>query len=272
MSAQEKQFEKMSGFHRLESLWKIEYKVVTLEPFVTQPATEETKEKVDKIIDKHIQKDLPDVVPLIIEDKAVITGNAVKGVFRHVISAQLTEAKIPVCSQEVKRKEGVPEGRKEQCSPDNPCFVCTWFGTPSRQGALHFSFLRSTRNIEEILVGDPMPMIALRDDTLAIDPKARAFLVIAPVKENTEFSGWIKGENLSEEIIGALKEVRDMSEKGFIQCGGFKTRGFGSIRIEFLKIDKYRTVPFGLEASYDGKSLEDFLTKCQQKYHQLLLK
>lgn len=262
------QFNRMKGFHRLQSLWKIEYKVITLEPLLTQAADEETKEKVDKILSKKIAKDLPDAVPLVISDMAIITGNAVKGVFRHLISAQLTEAGITVCSQKVKGV--VPEDRKTECPPDDPCFACTWFGTPSRQGALHFSMLRSTKSLKEVLASDPIPMVALREDYMAVDPKARAFLILAPVKEGVEFSGWIKGENLSEEIIGAVKEVQDMSGKGFVQFGGFKTRGFGAIKFEILKVERYKTVPFMLEKSYEGNELFRFLESCQQKYHELL--
>jgi CRISPR/Cas system CSM-associated protein Csm3 (group 7 of RAMP superfamily) len=262
------QFNRMKGFHRLQSLWKIEYKVITLEPLLTQAADEETKEKVDRMLSRKIAKDLPDAVPLVISDMAVITGNAVKGVFRHLISAQLTEAGIPVCSQKVKGV--VPEDRKAECPPDNPCFACTWFGTPSRQGALHFSMLRSAKSLKEVLASDPIPMVALREDYMAVDPKARAFLILAPVKEGVEFSGWIKGENLSDEIIGAVKEVQDMSGKGFVQFGGFKTRGFGAIKLEILKVERYKTVPFKLEKSYEGDELSRFLEGCQQKYHELL--
>jgi len=260
----------MEGFHKLESLWRIEYNVVTLEPLLTQAAYEEAKEEVDSILGKHIPKDLPDAVPLAIGDKAVITGNAIKGVFRHLISAQLTEAGVSVCVQQVKCKGAPPSGRKNQCPPESPCFVCTWFGTPSRQGALHFSLLRSVEDLEAVLSGEPIPMIALKEDYGAIDPKARAFLLLAPVREGVEFRGWIKGENLSREILGAIKEVQDMSEKGFVQFGGFKTRGFGAVRIEITKVEKYRTVPFGLERSYTGEELRKFLKECQREYHELL--
>jgi hypothetical protein len=263
------EFERMEGFHKLKSLWKIEYKVTTLEPLLTQAATEETKEVVDSALGKTIPKDLPDAVPLIFDGKAVVTGNAVKGVFRHLISSQLREAGVPVCFQEVKHGPAAPEGLK-QCPPDNPCFACTWFGTPSRQGALYFSMLKSGEPVEKVLAGDPIPMIAIRDDYEAIDPKARAFLVLAPVRENVEFYGWIKGENLSGEIIGAIKEVQDMSEKGFVKFGGFKTRGFGSVKIEVLKIEKYSTVPFGLEKEYSKEELVKFLSECQKKYHELM--
>jgi CRISPR/Cas system CSM-associated protein Csm3 (group 7 of RAMP superfamily) len=263
------EFERMEGFHKLKSLWKIEYRVTTLEPLLTQAATEETKEVVDSALGKTIPKDLPDAVPLIFDGKAVVTGNAVKGVFRHLISSQLREAGVPVCFQEVKHGPATPEGPK-QCPPDNPCFACTWFGTPSRQGALYFSMLKSTEPVEKVLAGDPIPMIAIRDDYEAIDPRARAFLVLAPVRENVEFQGWIKGENLSGEIIGAIKEAQDMSEKGFVKFGGFKTRGFGSVKIEVLKIEKYSTVPFRLEKEYSKEELEKFLSECQKKYHELM--
>jgi len=266
----ESEFKKMTGFHRLESLWRMEYRAVSIEPILTQAATEEAQELVDSIIGKKIPKDMPDAVPLIIEGKAVITGNAVKGVFRHLISSQLTEAGLRVCCQKVKARSGVPEGRISECDPENPCFICTWFGTPSRQGALHFSLLRSVEGIEEVLASEPIPMIALREDYGAVDPRAKAFMLLAPVKENVEFRGWIKGENLSEEIIGAVKEVQDMSEKGFVQFGGFKTRGFGALKIEILKVEKYGTAPFKLEKSYEGDELKSFLDECQRSYHSLM--
>lgn len=263
------EFEKMEGFHKLKSLWRIEYKAATLEPLLTQAATEETKEVVDSILGKTIPKDMPDAVPLIFDGRAVITGNAVKGVFRHVISSQLREAGVPICFQEVKcGSEG--EAEVKQCPPDKPCFACTWFGTPSRQGSLYFSMLKSVKPLEEVLAGDPIPMIAIRDDYRAIDPKARAFLLLAPVRENAEFHGWIKGENLSSEIIGAIKEIQDISEKGFLKFGGFKTRGFGSVKIEILKIEKYGTTPFKLEREYIGENLKNFLNECQKRYHELM--
>lgn len=266
----ESEFKRMPGFHKLESLWRIEYVAVSIEPILTQAATEEAQELVDSIIGKKIPKDMPDAVPLIIGGKAVITGNAVKGVFRHLISSQLTEAGLHVCCQKVKGRSGIPKGRISECGPENPCFVCTWFGTPSRQGALHFSLLRSVKSIEEVLADEPIPMIALREDYGAVDPRARAFMLLAPVKEDVKFRGWIKGENLSEEIIGAIKEVQDMSGRGFVQFGGYKTRGFGALRIEILKVEKYGTIPFKLEKSYEGDELKRFLEECQKRYHSLI--
>jgi len=264
---EEVEFERMEGFHKLRSLWSIEYRVTTLEPILTQAATEEAKELVDSIIGKTIPKDLPDAVPLILGNRAVITGNAVKGVFRHVISAQLREAGVPICYQGVKYTEGKPP-EEWQCKPENPCFACTWFGTPSRQGALYFSFLKSVDDVEEVLAGEPIPMIALRDDYRA--QRGRAFLMLAPVREGVVFEGYIRGENLSREILGALKEVQDMSERGFIRFGGFKTRGFGSVKIEITRIEEYGTTPFELRRVYEGEELQRFLEECQEAYHRLM--
>ncbi|MGQ9597707.1 MAG: RAMP superfamily CRISPR-associated protein [Thermoproteota archaeon] len=270
MEEERVEFEKMEGFHKLKSLWRIEYKAVTLEPLLTQAASEEAKEIVDSVLGKSIPKDLPDAVPLVFEGKAVITGNAVKGVFRHLISSQLREAGVRACIQRVKGGPTLSSEQYKECPPDDPCFVCTWFGTPSRQGALHFGLLRSVEGLDKVLAGDPIPLIAIREDYGAIDPKARAFLLLAPVKENVEFKGWVKGENLSEEVIGAIKEAQDMSEKGFVQFGGHKTRGFGSVKLEVLKIEKYKTVPFELEKTFEGDKLKEFLKACQGKYHGLL--
>jgi hypothetical protein len=255
-------FERMEGFHKLKSLWSIEYKATTLEPTLTQAASDEAKELVDSILGKTIPKDLPDAVPLILDGKVVVTGNAVKGIFRHTISAQLREAGVPICFQEVKYSGEHPPER--QCPPESP----TWFGTPSRQGALYFSFLKSLGKVEDVLAGEPIPMIALRDEFRA--QKGRAFLLLAPVREGAEFSGYIKGENLSHEILGALKEIQDMSREGFIRFGGFKTRGFGSVRVEITKVEEYGTTPFKLKETYEGERLKGFLEMCQKKYHELM--
>jgi len=265
------EFEPMPGFHKLESLWRIEYKATALEPVITQAATEEAKTEISDLIGKTYAKEEIDLVPLVMGDKAIITGNAVKGLFRHLISAQLTAAGVPVCVQDVKLGEGsqVPPERKKQCEPENPCFICTWFGTASRQGALHFSILESTKPLREVLVSEPIPMIALSDQHKAA--AKRAFALIAPVRAGTEFRGWIKGENLSEEIIGAIAEVAEMSKMGFVQFGALKTRGMGAMRIEIARIEKYRTVPkFELEKAYEGDELAGFLGRCRERYHALL--
>jgi CRISPR/Cas system CSM-associated protein Csm3 (group 7 of RAMP superfamily) len=271
------EFDKMKGFHRLESLWKIEYRATVLEPFITQTVSEEAKEDVDAMLEKKLPKTI-DSAPLLLGDVAVITGNTLKGIFRHLISAQLTEAGHKVCLQKVKlpksedkdEKEGkttIP-GRKEQCSPEEPCFACTWFGTASRQGALYFSFLRSLKRAKDIILDEPIPMIALDDRTKAT--AKRAFMLIVPVREGTEFKGWIKGENLTDEIIGAIKEVVDMSEKGFVQLGGYKTRGFGTISLRIDKIEEYSTTPFKLKQELKGEELSEFLKECQKRYYKLL--
>jgi CRISPR/Cas system CSM-associated protein Csm3 (group 7 of RAMP superfamily) len=260
------------GFYKLESLWRLDYRIRTTEPFLTQPATEEAKESIGEILGKALAKPELDAVPFVIGGCPVITGNGVKGLFRHIISAQLTAAGVDVCVQKVKlgEEEKPPEGRREACSPRNPCFVCRWFGTASRQGALYFSMLACSKPVEEALLGEPIPMIALSDEYKA--SVRRAFLLLAPLKSGVEFKGSITGENLTEEVIGALKEVSDMSQGGFVKLGGFKTRGMGGVEILIDRIEKYRTTPFKLEKSYEKEELERFLSECQDKYHEIMKK
>lgn len=268
--ASQPSFEKMPGFHKLESLWMIEYRAVAREPVITAPAEEEAKIEVEKILDKKLAKTYPDLVPLIFEGHAAFSGNAVKGLFRHLISSQLTNAGVRVCVQSVKLGGGreLPEGRVLQCRPEDPCFVCTWFGTPSRQGALHFSFLKSVRSFNEVVAENSIPMIALDDEFMGVSKQA--FLLVVPLKPGTEFRGWIKGENLSREVIGAIKEVVDMSKAGFVQFGALKTRGFGAMELEILGVEKYSTRPFQLEKKYAGGELDNFLKECQKEYHKIL--
>jgi CRISPR/Cas system CSM-associated protein Csm3 (group 7 of RAMP superfamily) len=268
--------EVVDGFHKLSSLWRIDYEVEALEPLLTKAAYEEAKEEVADMLDKTLPKPELDAVPLFVEGRAVITGNAVKGVFRHIVSAQLTEAGKRVCVQEVKKREGVDVkglGRVQMCQPDDPCYVCRWFGTAGRQGALYFSMLWSRGGGEEVLAAEPIPMVALGEDTKALEAEKGKgkFALLAPVKKGTVFSGWITGDNLSEDIIGAIKEVQDMSERGFLKLGGFKTRGFGSVRVVIKSIEKFRAAPLSLEKKYEGEELKAFLNRCQAAYHQLIL-
>jgi len=123
-------FAQMPGFQRLMSLWRIEYRAVAKEPIATIALDEKTKELASRIVGKNIKKVLPDVAPITYEGRAGFSGNTVKGLFRHLISAQMTAAGIPVCVQRIKAPEGVPKGRREQCQPPNLCFICNWFGTP----------------------------------------------------------------------------------------------------------------------------------------------
>ncbi len=267
------QFKPMEGFHKLETLWRIEYETTAVEPLITKAGDEESQEYVDSIIGKSLQKDLPDFVPILLDNKAVVTGNAVKGVFRHVVSAQLTAANVRVCVQNVKLGEGEspPADRKGQCSPDDPCFVCTWFGTASRQGALYFSFLESVETVENILPStdsSAIPMLALSDKNMAA--AKRAFLYVIPVRKGTKFTGWITGENLSDEILGAIAEVVEMSRHGFIKFGGLKTRGYGAVKLEVKKIEKYKAAPFKLEKEYLGDELGELLTSSRESYRKLI--
>jgi len=75
----------------------------------------------------------------------------------------------------------VPEGRRRQCKPPDLCFVCNWFGTASRQGALHFSFLLSTQPYKEAISKDPIPMIALSDENMGLYILAGILLCICAI-------------------------------------------------------------------------------------------
>lgn len=259
------------NFAKLESLWKISYRAETLEPFLTAAATKEAKERVGIMIDKEMAKTELDSVPLVMGKRAVITGNGMKGVCRHTLSSQLSNAgHEDICVQRVKleERERPPAGRKVQCGPSNPCFICNWFGTASRQGALSFGFLTSKQPVDEILLEEPIPMISVKDDYRAA--AKRGFLLYAPLDEGVKFEGEITGENLDPEILGGIKEIQDMSSQGFIKLGAYKTRGLGAVKFEIEKIEEFSTSPFSLSRSYTGGELEEFLEDRQERYQRFL--
>ena len=82
-------------------------KIRIMEPLLTRGVSDELRDEIGDLLGKTLSKPDLDAVPLIMDNKAVLTGNAVKGIFRHLLSAQLTQAGIEVCVQDVKDAQDV---------------------------------------------------------------------------------------------------------------------------------------------------------------------
>jgi CRISPR/Cas system CSM-associated protein Csm3 (group 7 of RAMP superfamily) len=274
--------------HRIDSLWKLEYKLtVTGESILLYSVgrTDEAKDLCNVAGLREAVAGQLQELPLIFGDTLtghpVISGNEAKGIFRQFISASLTAKNHKVCVpstkrhvEETKRRDqenreirekiySIPPERIDECSPEKMCFVCTWFGTGSYESQLYYSFLSCDKPFEDVM-SNVVPMIAFDEQFGGSASGSLASFV--GVKGGTEFNGEITGLNWDEIILGGLYDVAKASESGFVKFGRLRTRGFGDVKLVFTKLEKYSVAPFKLDYSHEGEKLQTFLESCRGKY------
>jgi CRISPR/Cas system CSM-associated protein Csm3 (group 7 of RAMP superfamily) len=275
--------------HKINNLWKIEYELIVNEDSIllySRGKIEEAKIiwselNLEEAIAKQIEE-LPFIFGDIENGKPAISGNEVKGIFRHFISASLASKGHKICVPDTKRhvkeitinkkeerKYYIPIDRIEQCSPEKLCFVCKYFGTSGYESPLYFSFLICDKKFKEVL-SNVVPLIAF--DEQFGGSAGGALVSFIGIKGGTKFYGEIDGINLDNRIIGAIYDVVKASEKKFIKFGRLRSRGFGTATIKIKKIIKYSVAPFNEEAIFEGEELEDFLKKCWNEYKEFASK
>ena len=275
--------------HKIESLWRIGYTLTISDNSILLYSIGRTEEARDiwaraglrEAVARRVEE-LPVVFGETLEGKPVISGNEVKGIFRHFIAASLTSKGHKVCVPStkrhmVKRREGkrevreyyIPEERLSECRPEEMCFLCRWFGTASYESPLYFSFLVCDQSFKEAM-STVVPMIAFDEEFGGTAGEALAGFI--GVKGGTQFKGDVTGINLNEVVIGALYDVVKASEKGFIKFGRLRTRGFGRTLLQFTEVEKYSTAPFKLEFRLEGEDATKFLEECLKKYSEFAKK
>jgi CRISPR/Cas system CSM-associated protein Csm3 (group 7 of RAMP superfamily) len=271
--------------HRIDSLWKIEYRLEVCEDSIllySRGRTEEAKElwaraDIQDAIAKSLEE-LPVVFGETLSGNPVISGNEAKGIFRSFIAASLTSKGHKVCTPSTKRhlvetdrtKEYyVPEERLDGCPPEQPCFVCRWFGTAGYESPLQFSFLVCDKPFKEVM-SNVVPMIAFDDEFGGA--AGGALVSFIGVKGGSVFKGEVTGLNLDNTIIGALYDVFKASEHGLIRFGRLRSRGFGKAKMRVERITVYSAAPFKVERVLEGDELKSFLERCWREYSEFASK
>jgi CRISPR/Cas system CSM-associated protein Csm3 (group 7 of RAMP superfamily) len=266
-------------YHRINNYWKIEYEAIVDSNSILLYSKGKIKGevwpklKLEEAISKQIEE-LPFTLGDIEDGKPAISGNEVKGIFRHFISASLISKGHKICIQDVKRHVKYKEDGREygmlpepntikQCSPENPCFACKWFGTAGYESPLHFSFLVCNETFKKV-ASNVVPMIAI--DEQYGGASIGALVSFIGIKGGTKFYGEIDGMNLDNKIIGAIYDVVKASEKKFIKFGRLRSRGFGNVILNIKRITKYSFAPFKDEEKFEGEKLKSFLEKCWNEY------
>ena len=196
------------------------------------------------------------VIRIKLNDKLVpyIPGSSIKGVFRSV-AIQLAKAKgLDVCSGLSKETCMNKEYTAGETLLDHiqsllrdglniealdtfnkkACLLCKIFGAPSFSGHVDFSDaypIDEHGNVLDILTG-VRAGIAIKRRTGATYPGA--LYHVEYIEPGSKFKFVIHSTNLPNYAIGLLAKILRMIHQGWVRIGGFKTRGFGEVRVEGL--------------------------------------
>jgi len=130
------------------------------------------------------------------------------------------------------------EGKSEDAMKlffENACLLCKVFGAPSYAGRVVF---------QDAYVKGPF-RLGFRTG-IAIDRRTgavfeRQLYQVEYVEPGARFGLVVSARNLPNYAIGLLARVLFMLHQGEIRIGGFKTRGFGTVRLEspILRVKNY---------------------------------
>ena len=187
-----------------------------------------------------------------------IPGSSLKGVFRSA-TVQLARLKgLSVCSglsgetcmdweytelggatllseiQEMLRRGESAEAIK--LFHGKACLLCKVFGSPSFTGHVEFSDAYPIGEDGSVL-GVPVGVrtgIAINRRTGAV--YRGALYQVEYVEPGARFRFSVRATNLPNYALGLLARILRMLNDGWVRVGGFKTRGFGEVAVEGLRL------------------------------------
>jgi len=113
---------------------------------------------------------------------------------------------------------------------ERACLLCKVFGAPSFRGHAEFcdSYpVNENGDVQDVPVG-VRAGIAINRRTGAV----RQYYRVEYVEPGARFKFSIRTTNLPNYALGLLAKVVRMLNDGWVRIGGFKTRGFGEVRVE----------------------------------------
>lgn len=205
-------------------------------------------------------------------DIPYIPGSSIKGVFRSVATSLALEKGLKVCSGLSRQtcmdlevdgrtllesiQESLRRGENDKAIREfheKSCLLCKLFGAPSFTGHVNFSDAYPINEKGEILD------VSVRVKTgIAIDRRTGAvyrgaLYQVEFVEPGARFKFSIRATNLPNYSIGLLAKILRMMNEGWVRLGGFKTRGFGKVKVEDLSF-KVR----GEITGYSLKAIDEF--------------
>ena len=173
-----------------------------------------------------------------------IPGSSIKGVFRSSCELLARNYGINVCSAGEGCKNKFQNELKEVIKLGGVeseilkilkkyCLICKIFGSSSYSS--HVVFTDAYPSSEPIKGVKTGIAIDRRSGTV----KRGALYNIEFIEPGSSFQGKIKTKNLPCYALGLLFEVIDLINTGFIRFGGFKSRGFGEMKVKIKNIEGY---------------------------------
>ena len=181
-----------------------------------------------------------------------IPGSSLKGVFRSTAVQLANQKGLTVCSGLSKQTcmdhnfdriltllEKIQEEMKNgnvanaiRLFHERACLLCKVFGAPSFTGHVEFADAYPINDKGEVLdVSTGVRTgIAINRRTGAV--YHRALYQVEYVEPGARFKLSIRATNLPNYALGLLARVLKMLNEGWLRIGGFKTRGFGEVRVE----------------------------------------
>jgi len=207
----------------------------------------------------------------------VIPGSSLKGTFRSTATAILRSLQLKACSglsKETCMDAEIPNYpyqrnlgeviesllRMDKASEamdlfyKHACLLCKIFGAPSYSSKIMFSDAYPLSEDGEVL-----PFSFNTRTGIAIDRRSGAVLrgalyTVEFIEPGAKFKFLITSRNLPNYALGLVATIIRMINSGEVKIGGFKTRGFGAVRIDKLSF-KVKDYPRAEEATL--KQLDD---------------
>jgi CRISPR-associated RAMP protein (TIGR02581 family) len=175
-----------------------------------------------------------------------IPGSSWKGLFRSAATAILRTFNINVCDglprtscrldSKVLKGLSTDEKLRIILSGDQPlCLLCLVFGSAAFTSHVIFA--------DSVVVSDYR--LGYRSG-IAIDRRTGsirrgALYTVEYVEPGAKFTFRLDARNLPNYVLGLLAQVITDIDNGFIKVGGFKSRGFGTIKFVDLKIRVFQS-------------------------------
>jgi CRISPR/Cas system CSM-associated protein Csm3 (group 7 of RAMP superfamily) len=125
--------------------------------------------------------------------------------------------------------------RAIQLFHEKACLLCKVFGAPSFTGHSEFNDsypINEKGDVQDAPVG-VRTGIAINRRTGAVH--MGALYQVEYVEPGARFRFSIRTTNLPNYALGLLAKILRMVNEGWVRVGGFKTRGFGELRVEGLR-------------------------------------
>jgi CRISPR-associated RAMP protein (TIGR02581 family) len=164
-----------------------------------------------------------------------IPGSSLKGIFRSFATTLANQKNLPVCPASpedncMKRLEGEKPSIEEFYK--KACLLCQIFGSPGFRGLSTFSDAYPQDEKGDIYVPKTSlrPGIRIGRKTGAVGGRGR--YDVEYIEPGARFRFQVRTINLPNYALGLLSKVIISMNKGEVKVGGFKSRGFGEVRVE----------------------------------------